>query len=138
MCPPVQSSQLRVAEEDTELDGTVIPKGTRLQADIFLAQHNPAMWKDPEVFRPERFAPGGENEDNAKKGLAWSPFGNGARQCIGMNFSLAEQRVVLAMLLRTFTWSLPENSIHKDHLVFAPGMGLLTAQDLYLSFKKRF
>ncbi|KAG2183363.1 hypothetical protein INT43_006369 [Umbelopsis isabellina] len=136
--PPLQSSQLRVTEEDTELAGTVIPKGARLQADIFLAQHNPAVWKNPEEFRPERFAPGGENEENAKKGLAWAPFGNGARQCIGMNFSLAEQRVVLAMLLRKFTWSLPENSIHKDHLIFAPGMGLVNAKDLYLSFEKRF
>jgi cytochrome P450 len=109
-----------------------------VQAEIFLAHHNPAVWKDPEQFRPERFAAGGENEENAKNGLAWAPFGNGARQCIGMNFSLAEQRVVLAMLLRKFTWSLPEDSIHKDHIVFGPGIGLLTAKDLYLSFEKRF
>ncbi|CAM0143106.1 unnamed protein product [Umbelopsis sp. WA50703] len=138
LCPPAQTSGLRLTEEDTELAGTVIPKGVHVQAEIFLAHHNPAVWKDPEQFRPERFAAGGENEENAKNGLAWAPFGNGARQCIGMNFSLAEQRVVLAMLLRKFTWSLQEDSIHKDHIVFGPGIGLLTAKDLYLSFEKRF
>lgn len=116
----------------------MIPKGVRVQADMFLAQHNPAVWKDPEEFRPERFGPGGEYEQHAKIGLVWAPFGSGARQCIGMNFSLAEQRVVLAMLLRKFTWSLPEDSIHRGHIVFAPGIGLLSAKDLYLNFCKRF
>jgi cytochrome P450 len=138
LCPPAQSSQIRRAQEDTELAGTVIPKDVHIQADIFVAHHNPAVWKDSEQFRPERFAPGGENEENAKNGLAWTPFGNGARQCIGMNFSLAEQRVVLAMLLRKYTWSLPKDSIHKNHIVFSGGMGLLTPRDLYLNFQKRF
>jgi cytochrome P450 len=32
----------------------------------------------------------------------WLPFGNGARQCIGMNFSLNEQRVLLSMLCKYF------------------------------------
>ncbi|CAM0143053.1 unnamed protein product [Umbelopsis sp. WA50703] len=140
VCPPVHSSQLRRVVEDTELAGTVIPKGVHIQADMYLAHHNPAVWKDPEQFRPERFAPGGENEENARKGLTWSPFGNGARQCIGMNFSLAEQRVVLAMLLRKFTWSLPEHSIHKDHIVLSAGGSsiMLAPADLHLNFKKRF
>ncbi|KAG2183321.1 hypothetical protein INT43_006326 [Umbelopsis isabellina] len=138
LCPPAQNSQLRLTEEDSELAGTFIPKNVHVQADIFAAHHNPAVWKDAEQFRPERFAPGGENEQNAKSGLAWTPFGNGARQCIGMNFSLAEQRVVLAMLLRKYTWSLPENSIHNDGIVFAGGMALLSPRDLYLKFQKRF
>ncbi|KAG2183290.1 hypothetical protein INT43_006295 [Umbelopsis isabellina] len=139
LCPPVLSSQLRHTEEDIELAGTVIPKGVHIQAEIFVAHHDPSVWKDPEQFRPERFAAGGENEENARKGLAWSPFGNGARQCIGMNFSLAEQRVVLSMLLRKYTWTLPKDSIHKGHPVFVGGSSLLlSAQDLHLSFKNRF
>ncbi|KAJ2954985.1 hypothetical protein NQZ79_g8924 [Umbelopsis isabellina] len=138
LCPPVQNAGPRLPKEDIDLAGTVMPKGVRVQADIFLAHHNPAVWKDAEEFRPERFAPGGEYEENTKIGLAWAPFGSGARQCIGMNFSLAEQRVVLAMLLRKFTWSLPEDSIHKDHVVFAPGVGLLSPKDLYLNFSKHF
>ncbi|KAM3581362.1 hypothetical protein VKS41_006188 [Umbelopsis sp. WA50703] len=138
LCPPVQSGQFRRTEEETVLDGTVIPKDVHVQAEIFIAHHNPAVWKDAEQFRPERFAPGGENEENAKNGLAWAPFGNGARQCIGMNFSLAEQRVVLSMLLRKFTWSLPKDSIHKDHIIFTGGLGLLSAKDLYLTFQNRF
>ncbi|KAG2183246.1 hypothetical protein INT43_006250 [Umbelopsis isabellina] len=138
ICPPIQRSQLRGAEEDTELAGVVIPKGVLMHAEIYLTHHNPHIWKDPEVFRPERFAPGGENEENARNGLALATFGGGARQCIGMNFSYAEQRVVLAMLLRKFTWSLPEDSIHKDHLRFTGGLGFLTPKTMHINFKKRF
>ncbi|KAJ2964876.1 hypothetical protein NQZ79_g334 [Umbelopsis isabellina] len=138
ICPPVPRSQLRRVEEDTELAGVVIPKGVHMQADIYFTHHNPNIWKDPEVFRPERFAAGGENEENAKHGLAWAPFGGGARQCIGMNFSFAEQRVILAMLLRKLTWSLPEDSIHTDHLKFSGGFGFLTPKTLHINFQKRF
>jgi cytochrome P450 len=60
---------------------------------------NPLVWHDPYRFDPERFLPGGEAERQpAGSGWTWAPFSNGGRICVGMNFSLAEQRVVLSML----------------------------------------
>ncbi|ORZ32572.1 cytochrome P450 [Catenaria anguillulae PL171] len=35
----------------------------------------------------------------------WVPFGGGQRVCIGQNFSITEQRVVIAMLLLRYEWS---------------------------------
>jgi cytochrome P450 len=58
--------------------------------------------------------------------------------CLGMNFSLAEQKVVLAMMLRKFTWALPKDSINKDHVVLGRGMGILSPKDLRVDFIKRF
>ena len=55
-----------------------------------------------------------------------------------MNFSLAEQKVVLAMMLRKFTWTLPEGSINKDHLVLGAGTGILYPKELHIKFAKRF
>lgn len=55
-----------------------------------------------------------------------------------MNFSLAEQRVVLAMLLRRFTWELPNDSVHKDRVILNGGMAILSPKDLRLKFSKRF
>ena len=67
--------------------GVFIPKNTRINLDIYALHHNPAVWKEPETFNPERFAPGGEAEC---LGLySWLPFSNGTRQCIGLNFSMA-------------------------------------------------
>jgi cytochrome P450 len=83
MSPPAQNSSARESAEDIELAGSHIPKGTVLNADIFVMHHNPTVWKDPETFYPERFGSGGENESKAGSGLAWVPFGNGPRQCIG-------------------------------------------------------
>ncbi|KAI8146009.1 cytochrome P-450 cyp509A1, partial [Fennellomyces sp. T-0311] len=131
---PAITVVLREAAEDTDLSGVFIPKGTRLQLDIYQLHHNPAVWKDPEAFDPERFAPGGEAEHG---GLTWLPFSSGARQCIGMNFSLAEQRVLLPMLLRKYEWTLPENSIHKDRVITS-GFGVISPVDLYIDFKKRY
>ncbi|KAG2187286.1 hypothetical protein INT44_004971 [Umbelopsis vinacea] len=136
--PPAQNSSPRDCAEDIELAGSFIPKGTALNADIFVMHHNPAIWKNPETFDPERFAPGAESESKAGTGLAWVPFGNGPRQCIGMNFSLAEQKVLLSMLLQKFTWELPENSINKDGLVLNGGISIISPRDLHLKFTPRF
>lgn len=38
--------------------------------------------------------------DTLGEGMTWVPFGSGPRQCIGMNFSLAEQRVLLSMMCK--------------------------------------
>lgn len=56
---------------------------------------NPPDWKNPEEFIPERFGPNGIQVDY--NGFTYLPFSNGSRQCIGMNFSLVEQRIFLAM-----------------------------------------
>lgn len=74
---------------------------------------------------------------------------------VGMNFSLAEQRVLLLMLRKlTFTritryiiklfhivhkykWRLPDDSMHKDGLV-TYGFGIILPKDLKLSFDKRY
>ncbi|KAI9493596.1 cytochrome P450 [Zychaea mexicana] len=127
----------REATEDTDLGGVYIPKGTRVTVDIMEIQRNVKVWKDPKVFDPERFAPGGEAEKVAKMGMSWLPFSNGARQCIGMNFSLAEQRVFLPMLLRKYELSLPEDSIHKDKVVIS-GVGIMTPVNLRINLKRRF
>ncbi|KAI8147891.1 cytochrome P450 [Fennellomyces sp. T-0311] len=135
--PPVINVVARAATHDTELGGLFIPKGTRFSVDVYEMQHNPTVWKDPEVFRPERFLPGGEAEENSKLGLPWVPFGSGARQCIGMNYALDEQRVLLSMLLRKYTWSLPEDSIHKDKLK-SSGLIVMSVKDLYLYFQRLY
>ena len=100
MNPPINQPISRVSKEDTEIAGTFIPKGTKTTVDIYHMHHNPIVWNDPETFRPERFAAGDEAEAHAGSGLSWVPFSNGQRQCIGMNFSLAEQRVFLSMLCK--------------------------------------
>jgi len=93
---PVDRIVSRDATEDFIIGGTLIPKGTQVNIDIGSLHFNPKLWHNPEEFIPERFAPGGEHDSH--EGFAYLPFGHGARQCIGMNFSVIEQKVVIAML----------------------------------------
>lgn len=101
--PPVVITAPRIAVEDTELSGVFIPKGTTVITDIFDVHHTEKIWKNADRFDPDRFSQNGEAAQNGNgEGNPWFPFGNGARQCIGMNFSLAEQRVMLSMLCRLY------------------------------------
>ncbi|KAG2200780.1 hypothetical protein INT46_002171 [Mucor plumbeus] len=106
---PVVQLVPRISQENTVLSGTFIPKGAYVTVDVFSLQHSKKVWKYADQFDPDRFAPKGESSQLSGEGMAWAPFGNGARQCIGMNFSLNEQRVLLSMMLKKFTWKLPEN-----------------------------
>ncbi|OAD68378.1 CYP509 protein [Phycomyces blakesleeanus NRRL 1555(-)] len=134
---PALGTFARKATKDTELGGVLIPKDTMISMDIFNLHHNPNVWNNPDEFDPSRFLPGGEAEKQINNGFSWIPFGTGARQCIGMNFSLIEQRVMLSMMLRKFAWSLPEDSIHKDYL-HTTNLVISSAKDLNINFEKLY
>ncbi|KAI8079517.1 cytochrome P450 [Gilbertella persicaria] len=135
---PVVGLVPRIATQDTFLSNTFIPKGTPVSVDIFGLQHSNKVWEHPEVFDPDRFSKTGEaSVREAGEGMAYVPFSNGSRQCIGMNFSLYEQRVILSMLLRKYTWTLPKDSIHKDKLLMQ-GNFIIGPYNLEIDFKKRY
>jgi cytochrome P450 len=82
--------------------------------EITALHRKPDLWSDPNEFKPERWLDASEKRGDRRGG--YCPFGAGPRICIGMNFSLLEQRVALAMLLRRYEWTLPADSPHKDGL----------------------
>ncbi|KAI9469994.1 MAG: cytochrome P450 [Benjaminiella poitrasii] len=128
----------RIVTEDTLLpSGVFVPKGTSITVDIFNIHHCSKYWTHEDTFDPERFGDYGEGVRTAGEGMTYFPFGNGARQCVGMNFSLIEQRVMLLMLLRKYVWSLPDNSIHKDRII-TTGMFIIAPQNLEITFQSRY
>ncbi|CAO3675910.1 unnamed protein product [Rhizopus microsporus] len=100
----------REATKDFNLIGTFVPKGTLLNLDIGIMHCDSHVWKNPEEFIPERFGPNGIQVDY--NGFTYLPFSNGSRQCIGMNFSLAEQRIFLAMTVKKYEIEIAKDSIH--------------------------
>ncbi|KAI9279778.1 cytochrome P450 [Sporodiniella umbellata] len=132
---PADSLLPRVAREDIAINGTFIPKGSTINLDIYAIHHDPKYWTDAEEFIPERFDIGGEQENH--EGLTWLPFSNGARQCIGMNFSLTEQRLLLTMLLRKYEVDISQKSIHYDRVVIND-INTKAPDSLGLIFTKRY
>src|SRR5438552_3468989 len=75
---------------------------TLLLPTIYLQHLTSESFKDPLKFLPERFDTSIEENNKNKDPYKFIPFGGGTRICIGMNFSLAEQRIFLAMLREYF------------------------------------
>ncbi|MEX2200463.1 MAG: cytochrome P450 [Dongiaceae bacterium] len=96
--PPVWTMS-RAAIGDDEFDGMKIAAGTNMILCPYAVHRNPALWPDPDTFRPERFA--GRDERGSDR-YAYFPFGGGPRRCLGEQFALWEARVILGQLLRRF------------------------------------
>ncbi|KAI8980475.1 cytochrome P450 [Pilobolus umbonatus] len=133
--PPAPGTVPRKATKDTELNNIVIPKGTIINIHISATHFNPALWENPMEYRPERFMT--KSSAQSKDELKWLPFGYGPHTCLGMNFSITEQRVFLSMLLRKFEWDLSKESIHSERIRTAGVLGM-KVNDLFVNFTKRY
>lgn len=74
---------VREAIDDYKIPGSkhVIKKGTREMIPNIAINYDDRFWKNPNEFDPDRFSP----EEIAKRpNLAFMPFGEGPRNCIGM------------------------------------------------------
>lgn len=137
LAAPAHSLVEKRTTQDTELAGTFIPKGSLVKVNILGLHYNPNLWVEPTKFNPDRFEDGGELDSRASN-FTYLPFGGGSRQCIGMNFSLTEQRIALSLILRRYELGVPANSIHKDELKFSSNMFFNTALEVKLDFKRRY
>jgi cytochrome P450 len=100
--PPVWTLARTAVNED-QIAGYRIAAGSEILIFPYITQRHPKWWQDPDVFRPERFAP--ENS-GARPRYAYLPFGAGPRTCIGLNFAMTEILVALTMLLQRFRLTL--------------------------------
>lgn len=93
--PPVFDA-VRTATDDTTLGGQPVPRGAIVSALFTVTHHDPALWGDPGVFRPERHL------DGRPVPYALTPFGGGVRRCLGAALAQLELEVVLKELLSRF------------------------------------
>ncbi|XP_046394716.1 methyl farnesoate epoxidase-like [Ischnura elegans] len=91
--------------KDIEFRGHIIPKNSQIFLNLYDLHHDPAVWGDPENFRPERFL----NQDGKViRNEAFIPFGIGKRSCLGE--SLARNNVFLffACLMQRYSMQKPD------------------------------
>jgi len=128
LVPPVNHLPGRETSEDTEIEGWFIPKGYQLMINVFQLHHDNKVWGDDvEEFNPDRF----DNLTPLQK-KSFIPFGGGSRICIGMSFSLLEQKLFLIKLLKKFElqWE-PEQELEIEMGFMAPN-----PKKFYINFKK--
>jgi len=100
--PPAPLMARDAVGSDT-VGGITIEPGTFVLVPIWVIHRHRALWKDPDNFDPERFAPGARETIHR---FAYLPFGGGPRICIGMAFAMQEAAIILASVAREFRLSL--------------------------------
>jgi len=131
---PVTGLGMRVLKDpagDT-LGNQYIPPNMCVMPQIWSMHHDTKVWgADPTVFDPMRYVTEEVDEGvgigtvkeksieqiGEQQRMSWMPFGAGPRACLGLNFSLIEQRIVISHLLRQYNVRLPKDSLHKHGIV---------------------
>ncbi|CAL2031260.1 unnamed protein product [Caenorhabditis brenneri] len=86
----------------TRLGGVEVEAGTMVQVDTWTLQTDKKIWgEDAEEFKPERWL---TNTDHVLQKGGYLPFGLGPRQCIGMRLAYIEEKLLLAHILRKYTF----------------------------------
>ncbi|XP_004873030.1 cytochrome P450 4B1 isoform X2 [Heterocephalus glaber] len=133
--PPVPQVYRQLSKPVNFVDGRSLPAGSLVSLHIYALHRNSAVWPDPEVFDPLRFSP-----DNAsgRHPFAFMPFSAGPRNCIGQQFAMNEIKVVTALCLLRFEFSIDplklpikmpqvilrsKNGIHLHLKSLGPGSG---------------
>jgi cytochrome P450 len=97
--PPVGLLARHVVAED-ELCGRVINANDILFLPIWALHRHELLWERPELFDPDRFAPG-----TIRDRYQYLPFGAGPRVCVGANFAMMQAGIILSTLIQSFRFS---------------------------------
>jgi cytochrome P450 len=84
----------RAVAKPIGIGGWTYTPPTQLLACIYLLHHDPAIYRDPHEFRPERFM------DAPPDPRTWMPWGGGRKRCPGQHLAILEMKVVLRTVLR--------------------------------------
>ncbi|NXS60201.1 CP1A4 protein, partial [Brachypteracias leptosomus] len=90
----------------TVLNGYYIPKDTCVFVNQWQVNHDEKLWKDPSVFKPERFLNATGTEINKMESDKVLSFGLGKRRCIGESIGRWEVFLFLAIMLQELEFSL--------------------------------
>ncbi|CAA0839608.1 Cytokinin hydroxylase [Striga hermonthica] len=110
---PPASLLPRMAFEDIKLGDLHIPKGLSIWIPVLAIHHNEEIWgKDVNEFNPSRFA-----SKSSGPGRSFIPFAAGPRNCVGQSFALMEAKIILAMMISKFSFTISENYRHAPVVV---------------------
>lgn len=114
LIPHETIDHFKIHDKSSGRDYEIHP-GTRILVNAWAIGRDPTIWKDPDVFYPERFE---ESEiEFYGKHFELLPFGSGKRVCPGADMGATTAEFTLANLVYCFDWELPgEMKIEKLRL----------------------
>lgn len=106
---------LRKTTDTFEFEGFRIPKGWDVRVCVRESHRDPALFDDPEQFKPDRFL------GSTFSTRVFAPFGTGGTNCIGRHLSYAIAGVFLLELSKHYGWTvLQDGPCMNDGYHWAP------------------
>ena len=107
------SPPLGVPRESTALVealGYKIPAGTRIMYNLYAIHRDTSVYKNPDEFDPDRFLHRHVQVNHlaAFDSYELIPFGVGRRMCPGYNLGNTIVHFILANLIHSYEWSVPD------------------------------
>ena len=87
----------RAVKQPIVLGGWTYRPPAQLLGCIYLLHHDPALYPEPDEFRPERFL------GTAPAAYTWLPWGGGRKRCPGLHLAMLEMKTVLRTVLASMT-----------------------------------
>jgi len=95
----IRSERMCTQDWSSKQHGISISKGTNVVIAAWAANRNPDVYESPDEFIPERWLP--ENKDKLNP-YAFTTFGFGVRNCLGMRFAFEGLKLFVCNLIREF------------------------------------
>ncbi|XP_051131534.1 trans-cinnamate 4-monooxygenase [Andrographis paniculata] len=99
---------------DAKLRGYDIPAESKVLVNAWWLANNPAHWKNPQEFRPERFLEEEMKVEANGNDFKYLPFGVGRRSCPGIILALPILGITVGRLVQNFEMSPPAGQAKLD------------------------
>ncbi|CAJ0939662.1 unnamed protein product, partial [Mesorhabditis belari] len=115
----------RTLDHDLKIAHYTIPEGCTVFMSPMAAARDPRHFKHPDMFYPEHFS---QEQISQRDPYSFIPFSAGPRNCVGQKFALAEEKSLMATLLRRFkfiTMNPEPSNRFLPELILKPSMGFV-------------
>ena len=106
---------MRLVQEDFDLLGHIIPKGTMIAASPRVSNRIEQDFPKAAEFDPGRYID--PRQEDLQNRWTWIPFGAGKHRCVGNAFAMMQLKAIFSVILRDFTFAMaqPADSYRDDH-----------------------
>ncbi|KAK2983897.1 hypothetical protein RJ640_008056 [Escallonia rubra] len=109
----------RKVQREVRLPNLMLPANMNLNIPALALHYDPKIWGRRCTSFQARTILGRGSKATNNRPSAYIPFGLGPRACVGSSFAIDEVKIVLAMILQHYAFTLSPNYIHSPIQVIA-------------------
>jgi sterol 14-demethylase len=99
---------MRVAKQDVDIAGHLVPAGTMVAASPAVSNRIAADFPEPDRFDPSRYLE--PRQEDLVNRWTWIPFGAGRHRCVGSAFAMMQLKAIFSVILRDYEFEMAQPS----------------------------